>query len=144
MLDAIARLFTRPVPESEEPVDTRLEVAALLTHLIGIDGEISTEERKAVRGVLVDHFELTDHDVAALLEEAHRQDAEAVDFYGFTSSLKQLDMDTRIEIIRMMWTVVFADEKNHELEDNMVWRVAELIGVSARDRTALRAQMKRG
>jgi uncharacterized tellurite resistance protein B-like protein len=41
----------------------------------------------------------------------------------------------------MMWQVVFADRKNHELEDNMVWRIAELIGVSTRDRTILRAQM---
>jgi uncharacterized tellurite resistance protein B-like protein len=41
----------------------------------------------------------------------------------------------------MMWQVVFADKKNDELEDNMVWRIAELIGVSARDRTVLRNQM---
>ena len=44
----------------------------------------------------------------------------------------------------MMWQVVFADDTNHELEDNMVWRVAELIGVSARERTVLRNQMRRG
>ena len=30
-----------------------------------------------------------------------------------------------------------------ELEDNMVWRIAELIGVSSRDRTVLRNQMAR-
>ena len=35
----------------------------------------------------------------------------------------------KLEIIRMMWQVVFADRRNHELEDNMVWRIAELIGV---------------
>jgi uncharacterized tellurite resistance protein B-like protein len=40
--------------------------------------------------------------------------------------------------------VVFADNQNHELEDNMVWRIAELIGVSARQRTVLRNQMARG
>jgi uncharacterized tellurite resistance protein B-like protein len=37
--------------------------------------------------------------------------------------------------------VVFADKQNHELEDNMVWRIAELIGVSGRDRTILRNQV---
>ena len=42
----------------------------------------------------------------------------------------------------MMWTVVFADSANHELEDNMVWRVAELIGVSSRDRTILRNKIR--
>ena len=43
----------------------------------------------------------------------------------------------------MMWQVVFADDKNHELEDKMVC-IAELIGVSARQRTVLRNQMARG
>ena len=37
--------------------------------------------------------------------------------------------------------VLFSDKKNHELEDNMVWRIAELIGVSSRDRTILRNQV---
>ena len=59
----------------------------------------------------------------------------------FTQSITQLDMEDRIEIVRMMWMVVFADKKNHELEDNMVWRIAELIGVSSRDRTILRNQV---
>ena len=44
----------------------------------------------------------------------------------------------------MMWQVVFADSKNHELEDNMVWRIAELIGVSARQRTVLRNEIAKG
>ena len=78
------------------------------------------------------------------MRPATRRDAESVDFYRFTSALSSLESQERLEIIRMMWQVVFADRKNHELEDNMVWRIAELIGVSARDRTTLRAQMARG
>lgn len=78
-----------------------------------------------------------------LIEEAHRHDREAVDFYRFTSALAALPREEKLEIIRMMWQVVFVDGHNHELEDNMVWRVAELIHVPARDRTVLRAQMAR-
>ena len=36
------------------------------------------------------------------------------------------------------WQLVFADGKVHEFEDNLIWRVAELLGVSARDRVLLR------
>src|SRR5262249_44724628 len=66
-----------------------------------------------------------------------------VDYYRFTSALRELSQEERLEIIRMMWQVGFADGKNHELEDNMVWRIAELIGGSARGRTTLRKQMSR-
>jgi len=142
MFDAISRLFSDPEPRADDIVDPELDVAALLVHLINIDGEISDDERRTVRGVLIDQFELGDQEVDQLMKKARQKDAEAVDLYQFTSSLKQLDMETRIEIIRMMWAVVYADDRNHELEDNMVWRVAELIGVSARDRTTLRARMR--
>jgi uncharacterized tellurite resistance protein B-like protein len=37
-----------------------------------------------------------------------------------------------------MWEIVYADGELHELEDNVVWRVAELIGVDSRERIALR------
>lgn len=141
MFEALTRLFGK----SEAPADLhdpKLAVAALLVHLAAVDGSMDNAERKAIRGALMDHYELDEQSVDRLIREAARHDAEAVDFYKFTSGLTQLDMDDRIKIIRMMWTVVFADKQNHELEDNMVWRIAELIGVSSRDRTILRNQIR--
>jgi uncharacterized tellurite resistance protein B-like protein len=99
------------------------------------------EERKAIKGALQDHYDLDEVSVEKLVREAALRDAEAVDFYRFTQGITQLPMDDRVEIVRMMWMVVFSDKKNHELEDNMVWRIAELIGVSGRDRTILRNQI---
>lgn len=143
MFDALRSMFAKPDATllSMEP---RLAVAALLVHLAAVDGAAKPEERAAVKGALMDFYSLGEGEVEKLIEEAMRRDAESVDFYRFTSALSSLDSSERVEIIRMMWQVVFADSKNHELEDNMVWRIAELIGVSARDRTMLRAQMSRG
>lgn len=141
MFEALTRLFGR----TEAPVDVddhKLSVAALLVHLAAVDGSMGDNERRAIRTALMDHYALDETSVDKLIREAARQDAEAVDFYKFTSGLTRLEMEDRIEVIRMMWTVVFADNKNHELEDNMVWRIAELIGVSSRDRTILRNQVR--
>ena len=141
MFEALTRLFAK----SEAPADLhdpKLAVAALLVHLAAVDGSMQEAERKVIRGALMDHYDIDEASVDRLIREAARRDAEAVDFYKFTSGLTQLDMVDRVEIIRMMWTVVFADRQNHELEDNMVWRIAELIGVSSRDRTILRNQIR--
>lgn len=141
MFDALTRLFGKSEP-AIDLADPKLAVAALLVHLAAVDGSMSEAERKSIRGALMDHYDLDETSVDKLIREAAAQDAEAVDFYKFTSHLTRLDMADRLEIIRMMWTVVFADRNNHELEDNMVWRVAELIGVSSRDRTVLRHQVR--
>ena len=141
MFEAITRLFNRP-QASLDRHDPKLSVAALLVHLAAVDGQMRDTERNAIKRALQDHYDLDEQSVDRLIKEAALRDAEAVDFYKFTAAITQLDMDDRIEIVRMMWTVVFADRKNHELEDNMVWRIAELIGVSSRDRTILRNQVK--
>jgi len=142
MFDAIRRLFAQePTPDAF--IEPRLAVAALLVHLAAVDGTMDEQERAAIEHLLADHYGLDTEAVEKLVAEAARRDAEAVDFYRFTSTLMRLEEKDRIEIIRMMWQVVYADQKNHELEDNMVWRIAELIGVSPRDRTRLRSLMKK-
>lgn len=141
MFEALTRLFGK----TEAPTDLndpKVAVAALLVHLAAVDGSMQESERQAIRGVLMDQYDLDEAAVDKLVRDAARRDAEAVDFFRFTNDLTRLDMDDRIEIVRMMWMVVFADRKNHELEDNMVWRIAELIGVSSRDRTILRNQVR--
>ena len=140
MFEAITRLFNKPETALSNH-DPKLAVAVLLVHLAAVDGQMKEAEREAIKHALMDHYEMDQASVDRLIREAALRDAEAVDFYKFTSGLTQLEMEDRVEIVRMMWTVVFADSKNHELEDNMVWRIAELIGVSGRDRTILRNQV---
>jgi len=142
MLNAFARLFAQPAPP-EFHNEPKLAVAALLVHLSAVDGQVTDNERVAVKTALMDYSGLDDTAVDRLIAEATRRDNDSVDFYRFTSAIASLEEAERLEIVRMMWQVVFADGKNHELEDNMVWRIAELIGVSARDRTILRKQMSR-
>ena len=143
MFKAISQLFTGAETDTKTPLNPEIAVAALLVHLIDIDGETTPREQKIVARVLQDHFDLNAEQVAQLVKTAHEKDKEAVDFYQFTSLITRLEMEQRVQIIAMMWETVFADGKNHELEDNMVWRVAELIGVSSRDRTRLRAKIAR-
>jgi hypothetical protein len=38
----------------------------------------------------------------------------------------------------MMWEIVYADGKPNEFEANTIWRAADLLGVSSRQRVALR------
>lgn len=143
MFDTIARLFGQSPAATQKAIEPRLAVAALLVHLAAVDGSAKPSEVATISRALKDHYGLDEGQVRKLIEEAKRKDREAVDFYQFTTALSRLDEQERIDIIAMMWQVVFSDDTNHELEDNMVWRVAELIGVSSRQRTVLRNQMKK-
>lgn len=123
--------------------DHRLAAAALLVHVISVDGYIEDSEKAKLRAVLQRSFELSNQETDALLKEAQRRDMEAVDLYGFTSVLKRkLDEDGRLRIVEMMWEIVFADGVVHEFEENTVWRTAELLGISSRDRIKLKQKVE--
>jgi uncharacterized tellurite resistance protein B-like protein len=119
--------------------ELRLAAAALLVHATAIDGEVAPEERRKLKALLQTHFGLGDDATHRLIRDAEVREHDAVDLYRFTSVLcAQLDQDGRKQIIEMLWEIAMADHVVHEFESNLVWRVAELLGVSARDRVLLR------
>lgn len=124
--------------------DKRLAAAALLFHLVDVDGVVEESESQKLKEILQRHYELTDEETVRLVEAAKQKDSEAVDLYGFTSVLKRsTDEEERLAIVEMMWEIVYADGQVHEFEDNTIWRVAELLGISTRDRMTLRHKVAR-
>jgi uncharacterized tellurite resistance protein B-like protein len=122
--------------------DHRLAAAALLFHLIDVDGIIEDSESRKLKQILQDHYSLSETETDELIKVARMRDQEAVDLYGFTSVLKRkTDEAERLAIVEMMWEVVYADGHVHEFEDNTIWRVAELLGISTRDRMTLRQKV---
>lgn len=125
--------------------DPRVAAAALLFHVMDADGVRSDVERVRIRDAVSQAYGVTGAALDALLAAGERADREAVDLYAFTSVLsRHLDQAGRIEFIGIMWQIVYADGELHELEDNTIWRVAELIGVDRRDRIEMRKLARGG
>jgi uncharacterized tellurite resistance protein B-like protein len=124
--------------------ELRLAAAALLVRASVIDGKIDASERRKIKTLLRERFEIEGEAVRSLLVEAVIREHESVDLYRFTSVLcRELDQDGRKRIVEMLWEVVMADGLVHEFESNLVWRAAELLGVSTRDRVILKQAVAR-
>jgi uncharacterized tellurite resistance protein B-like protein len=122
--------------------DYRLAAAALLVHAAAIDGEMSQRERDKLHSVIKRRFALSDEATDELIAKATAAEHESVDLYHFTSLLnRSLDEPGRARVIEMMWQIVFADGQRDELEDNLLWRAADLLGVSPRERIELRRRI---
>ncbi len=126
-------------PSRFEANDYRLAAAALLVHAVMIDGTMSDVERDKLHAVIKRRFGLDEAATDELVLEATEAEHEAVDLYHFTSLInRSLDEDGRRRVVEMMWEVVYADGRVTELEDNLLWRAADLLGISSRDRIKLR------
>lgn len=124
----------------ELPADQiQLATATLLFHAIAIDGTVRETEMARLKPMLTEHFQLDEQELNRLLTQAQQQENDSVDLYRFTSVLSdKLSLEEKREIIAMMWRVVYADGELAPLEDNLVWRTAELLHVPARDRMELK------
>lgn len=123
--------------------DLQLAQAALLFHVVAADGIVTEDEKLRLSALLAEKFGLSGADTQVLIEEARAANSEAVDLYTFTRTLKrELDQEARIAIVRELWQMVYADGEVHEFEDNIVWRVAELLDVETRERIALKQAVR--
>jgi uncharacterized tellurite resistance protein B-like protein len=122
--------------------DYRLSAAALLVHAACIDGNFAAVERKKLHALIMQRFDLTDAAADELIAKASAVEQEAIDLYNFTAKLnRSLDEAGRARIIEMMWQIVYADGIITEFEDNLIWRAADLLGISRRERIALRQRV---
>jgi len=144
LFDAIKR-FVAEISSGERQVSTgdsediRLSYAALLVHAASVDGGMSEEERERLEELLMQRFELDRAAATQLAERAVVADEQAVDLYRFTRLLNEkLDEPGRLRMIENMWSVALADGAPSDYENNLIWRVADLLGVSTSERVALR------
>jgi uncharacterized tellurite resistance protein B-like protein len=122
--------------------DYRLSGAALLIHAAAIDGVMSDIERERLHAVIKRWFDLDDAATDELVRKATEVEQESIDLYHFTSVLgRSLDEDGRRRVVEMMWEVAYADGRVTEFEDNLIWRAADLLGVSTRERVELRQRV---
>jgi uncharacterized tellurite resistance protein B-like protein len=123
--------------------DPRVATAALLFQVMDADGIRRDEEMKQLRQALKETYDLDPSQIEELYRAGETAEQEAIDFYGFTSVLaRELDRQAKLDLIELLWEMVYTDGVVHELEDSTVWRVAELLHVEREDRIALRQRVE--
>jgi uncharacterized tellurite resistance protein B-like protein len=142
MLDQI-RMFLRELkgdtPAEPGSNDADVAAVALFFHVIGADGVIDAVESEKLKALIAQEYDLSGTAMQKLIEAGEQADREAVDLYQFTSVLnRSLDPDAKVHFIELLWNLAYADGYRHELEDHVVWRIADLMGVSSRDRVLAR------
>ncbi|KAA0698707.1 hypothetical protein DTW90_13090 [Neorhizobium sp. P12A] len=134
--------LTAEHPKSEfAPDDPRIAVAALCIQVMEADGKVEATEQKKLRKLLHDQYGLDGKQLEALIAAGEEAENEAVDYFRFTSDLKRhLNNDQRVELIGILWDIVYADGERSEMEDHAIWRIADLLGVSGRERIMKRQE----
>ena len=150
MIDRIKALFAASAqlePDSHPRhsfEELQVAAAALLVEAAQMDAEFGSDERQRILDVVRARFGLSEAEAHSLLELADDRVAGSSQLYGFTRIVKDhFDHDERVELIEMLWEVVYADGVLHDLEASLMRRVAGLIYVPDRESGAARKRALR-
>ena len=123
--------------------DVKTAVAELLVTASLVDGNLDDEEIAVRDRLLKDKFDLDDASLAKLLVEAQRANENAIDFYRFTSAIKDAyDREQRETVVEMLCEIILADGRIDEHEMNMGWRIAGLLGFDNREWVMIRKRVE--
>lgn len=131
--------------ETREPPTLALATAALLCEVIRADYRLDPAELEALRDELEQRLGLDDDALAELMDLAQRETETAVDHHRFVRLVRdECDYDARVELVRSMWALAFADGEKDALEEHRIRRLSELLHVSHSDfvRTRLMEQQR--
>ncbi|GGX77195.1 hypothetical protein GCM10007160_00480 [Litchfieldella qijiaojingensis] len=138
MLDAIQRFFSQtlanPDASADRTLTLELATAALLCEVVRADYRTGEDELATLREMLSRRYQLSGKAVQELMDLASQEVEEAVDHYQFVSLIKaHYGYDERAELVRLMWSLAYADGELDPLEEHRIRRLAELLYVSHQD-----------
>ena len=149
MLSRFTALFEKNEPRSivndaiHTPDEFHLAAAVLLVYAATSDADFNESEKSQIEWLCETKFELTSDEAHALMEAAGHEVDESVQLLKFTRTIKDgFSYDERINLIEMLWEVVYADQFVHANEAQLMRRISGLIYVDDRDSGMARARVK--
>lgn len=131
-------------PEGKHTYDEfHLAAAALLVYAATADADFDLLERERIEWLCQHRFNLDPEEVGALIADAEREVNNSVQLLRFTRTVKDgFSYEERVQLMEMLWEVVYADRRVEEHEAQLMRRIAGLIYVDDRDSGIARARVR--
>jgi len=117
-------------PQEKKQHDVSLAVAALMVEVMRMDGHLESAERSEIVLALAKRFGLDQVEIHQLIDHALTEVEQALDLHQFTSVVvKHFTTPERIGILSELWGVAQADGFVDPYEEQLIRRMADLMGL---------------
>ena len=137
MIDKLKRFFNKPQPKGTKDAgqasehDVRVAVCALFVEMARIDKTFTPTEMETILSILKDKYGLSGEHADALIAEADRELEQSVDLWQFARLINEnYSTEEKIEIIEILWQMVFVDGKMDEYEHYLMNKLKNLLRLS--------------
>ncbi len=145
MLDKLKSIFALPVEDSDThggpSRDLQVAAAALMVEAAQMDDNFGADEEAKILSLVQTRFDLDSAAAQKVVDAAQRKVDRSVQNFGFTKVINDsFTHEERVDLMSMLWEVVYVDGELHDLEASLMRRVAGLLFVSDHENGHARKQ----
>jgi len=112
----------------------QMACAVLLIEIAKADEQETQDEIRKVREILQQEFSLSNEQLEKLVSVSETEGDKLTSVYPFTALINEhYEYADKVNLIKLMWRVAYADGDLSKYEDHLIRKVADLIYLSHRD-----------
>mgnify|MGYP005751574577 CR=1 FL=1 len=122
--------FKKKEEKKEQPKNLKLIALCLVYEVANADNDIDVRERDLILEKIkesIDVSVLTEKEIFDVIQEESER---RVSFYDIINDINQnLDKKEKIDVLKMLWEIAYADKVLDVDEERMIRRSAEMLGI---------------
>ena len=122
--------FKKKEKEKEKPKNLKLIALCLVYEVANADNDIDVRERDLILEKIkesIDVSVLTEKEIFSVIQEENEK---RVSFYDIINDINQnLDKKEKIDVLKMLWEIAYADKVLDVDEERIIRRSAEMLGI---------------
>ena len=121
----------------------QLAAACILLSVANADEILEDTEIEIIKQILIDFFSLDINYTNKLLNEAENTLKNATDLFQFGTQLNSsLNQDDKLEFIRCIFEVAYADNDLHYLEHHTIKKIANILNLHRNDIISAKSEIE--
>ena len=122
--------FKKKEEEKEKPKNLKLIALCLVYEVANADNDIDVRERDLILEKIkesIDVSVLTEKEIFNVIQE---ESEKRVSFYDIIHDInKNLDKKEKVDVLKMLWEIAYADKVLDVDEEKIIRRSAEMLGI---------------
>ena len=122
--------FKKKEEEKEKPKNLKLIALCLVYEVANADNDIDVRERDLILEKIKESIDvgvLTEKEIFDVIQE---ESEKRVSFYDIINDInKNLDKKEKIDVLKMLWEIAYADKVLDVDEERIIRRSAEMLGI---------------
>ena len=124
------RFFKKKEEKKEEPKNLKLIALCLAFEVANADNHIDVRERDMILEKIKESIDVTVLTEKEIFDVIKEESEKKVSFYDIIYDInKNLDKDEKIDILKMLWEIAYADQVLDVDEERIIRRSAEMLGI---------------